>query len=254
MARPRGQEREPHVILVDAGKRLTRRQWRRFEQVGFRPEQDLDELELNWSERKVRDLEARGALTAVQIEATLEGAPNVVVTLRDPELALFRRRAGRVKKRKRDRRAGPVQVDEGWDAIMPPDVLGRPMQIRLDGVTYQCVKATYADGSSEAQLTFEHELVYLLKRHKGSKRAPRSKVTRAQFILALVREIEPEVRRRTYRFVCPELNIRQPIDKGGATARGTVDPRPPTSSGRRAAGATSTACSRPTRSASWRSS
>ena len=209
----RDRRRERHVILVDAGRQLTRRQWRRFEQVGFRAQHDLDELVLNWSERKVRDLEARGMITAVQIEATLEGAPNVVVTLRDPDRVLFRRRPGRVRERKRNRRAGPVQVDEGWDPILPPDVLGRPMQISLDGVTYQLVKVAYSDGSGEAQLTFEHELVYLLKRHKGGKHAPRSKVTRAQFILALARELEPEVRRRRYRFVCPELNVRQPIDR-----------------------------------------
>jgi hypothetical protein len=212
MARARAQA-ERQVILVDAGRRLTRRQWRRFEQVGFRAVQDLDELVLNWSDRKVKDLEARGMITSVQVEATLEGAPNVTVTLRDPERVLFRRRPGRVKERRRSRRSVPVQVDEGWDPVLPPDVLGRPMQISLDGVTYQLVKVAYSETSGEAQLTFEHELVYLLKRHKGTKRAPRSKVTRAQFILSLVRELEPEVRRRRYRFVCPELNVRQPIDK-----------------------------------------
>ena len=231
----RERERERQVILVDGGGKLTRRQWRKFEQVGFRGVHDLDELVLNWSERKVKDLEARGAITSVQIEASLEGAPNVVVTLRDPERALFRRRPGRVEKRKRARRAGPVQVDEGWDPVLPPDVLGRPMQISLDGVTYQLVKVGYADGSGEAQLTFEHELVYLLKRHKGGKRANRKKITRAQFILALVRELEPEVRRRRYRFVCPELNVRQPIDKGGRTGTGGT-PVDATSSGANTSG------------------
>ena len=161
------------------------------------------------------------------IEATIEAAPSVTVNLRDPDRLLFRRRPGRVKKRKRARGAGPVQVDEGWDAIVPPDVLGQPMQISLDGVTYQLVKAAYAQGSGELALTFEHELVYLLKRHRGAKRAPREKVTRAQFILALVKELEPEVRKRRYRFVCPELNVRQPIDKGQrkstqATTRATT--------------------------------
>ena len=87
------------------------------------------------------------------------------------------------------------------------------MQVSLDGVTYQLVKAAYQQGSGELQLTFEHELVYLLKRHRGAKRAPRGKVTRAQFILSLVKELEPEVRKRRYRFVCPELNVVQPIDK-----------------------------------------
>ena len=222
---------EKQIILVAGGRQLTRKQWRRFEQVGLRPELDLDELVLNWSERKVKDLEARGAITGVTIEATLEGAPTVTISLRDPDRLLFRRRPGRVRKRKRRRGAGPVQVDEGWDPILPPDVLGRPMQVSLDGVTYQLVKAGYQQGSGELVLTFEHELVYLLKRHKGAKRAPRSKVTRAQFVLALVKELEPEVRRRRYRFVCPELNVRQPIDKGQRQAAARTARATATSSG-----------------------
>jgi hypothetical protein len=203
---------ERHVILV--GGNVSRPQWKRFEQGGMAPELDLDDLVLNWSGRKVKDLQAKGAVTAVQVDATLEGAPTVTINLRDPDRHVFRRRYGRTRRRPRSRRAGPVQVDEGWDAITPPDVLGRPMQIELDGVIYQLVKAAYQHGSGELALTFEHELVYLLKRHKGAKRAPRERVTRAQFILSLVRELEPEVQRRRYRFVCPELNVRQPIDKG----------------------------------------
>ena len=204
------------------GKQLTRHQWRRFEQVGLRPELDLDELVLNWSETKVRDLEARGAITGVAIESTLEAAPTVTVTLRDPDRVLFRRRAGRVKKRKRSRGAGPVQVDEGWDPILPPDVLGRPMQVSLDGVTYQLVKATYQQGSGE--LVARRSSTSSSTCSNGTrarKRARREKVTRAQFILSLVKELEPEVRKRRYRFVCPELNVRQKID-GGRKQTGTT--------------------------------
>ena len=49
MARPRHPKPEKQIILVAGGKALTRKQWRRFEQVGLRPELDLDELVLNWS-------------------------------------------------------------------------------------------------------------------------------------------------------------------------------------------------------------
>ena len=202
------------VLLVSTGQKLSRRQWRKFEQVGMRPDLGLDDLVLNWTEKRVRDLEAKGAITAIGIESTIEAAPSVTVTLRDPDRQLFRRRRGRTKRRKPTKAQLPLQVDEGWDPILPPDVLGQPMQIRLDGVTYQLVKVTYNTDSTEAQLTFEHEFVYLLRRHKGAKRAPRSKVTRAQFILSLALELAPELRKRQYRFVCPELNIRQPIDKG----------------------------------------
>jgi hypothetical protein len=53
-------------------------------------------------------------------------------------------------------------------------------------------------------------IVYLLKRITGERRASRDKVTRAQFVLSQLREIttiKPP-------FICPELTVRQPIDKG----------------------------------------
>jgi len=219
--------RAPERAVILVGGATTPSEWTRYEQGGMGPDLDVDELVLNWSDVKVSDLEAKGAITGVQVEATLEGAPTVTITLRDPDGLVFARRLGHVRKRKRSRRAGPVQVDEGWDPILPPDVLGRPMQVELDGVTYQLVKAGYVHGTGELTLTFEHELVYLLRRHKGGKSASRAASTRAQFILSLVREVAPEVARRRYRFVCPELNVRQPIDRGqrqksAGTARATA--------------------------------
>ena len=221
-------QRSKGVLLVQTAGRVKPRDWKRYEQVGLRPELDLDELVFNWTAKRVKDLEAKGAVTAVGIETTIEGAPTVTVTVRDPDRKLFRRNRGRAKRRKPTKAQLPLQVDEGWDPILPPDVLGQPMQISLDGVTYQLVKVGYNTGSGEAQLTFEHEFVYLLRRHKGAKRAARKKVTRAQFILSLAKELEPEIRKRRYRFVCPELNIRQPIDRG---QRKTQTPVSGTSSG-----------------------
>ena len=145
------------------------------------------------------------------METTIEGTPTVTMTLRDPRGRLFaagRTRAQRPTK-KQLRNPEPPEVDEGWDAILPPNILGRAMDLKLDGVTFRLVKVRYSSATQEAELTFEHRLVYWLKRKRGEKRVSRAKVTRAQFILGLLRE----VRELQYRFVCPELDVRQPMAK-----------------------------------------
>ena len=160
------------LVIGNPGGKMSPKAWRKFEQVGLRPELDLDELVFNWTEKRVRDLEAKGAVTAVQVESTIEAAPTLTVTVRDPERRLFRRQPARMKRRKPTRAQLPLQVDEGWDPILPPDVLGQPMQISLDGVTYQLVKVQHNTASDESQLTFEHELVYLLSGTRGPSAPP----------------------------------------------------------------------------------
>ena len=62
-----------------------------------------------------------------------------------------------------------------------------------------------------------------------------------------MRELEPEVRRRRYRFVCPELNVRQPIDRGQRQAHAGTARTTATSSRAAPAAAGSTASTRSTR-------
>ena len=198
-------------------RRLTRAQWARYENVGLRPELDLDELVLNWTDRRVGDLEAKGALVGLQLARTIEGGSTVTMTLRDPNGRVFSERARRVKdlsdlSRAAARRAykrDPVEVDEGWNPILAPDVIGRAMEVELDGVVFRLVQVRYASSNQELTLTFEDRIVYWLKRKHGPKRANRAQCTRAQFVLSLLRE----VRARNYRFVCPELSRTQPVDK-----------------------------------------
>jgi hypothetical protein len=68
-------------------------QWQRWEQVGLKPHHELDELVLNWTDHRVKDLDALGALVSLSLERTIEGGSTITMTLRDPDRQLFRQRA-----------------------------------------------------------------------------------------------------------------------------------------------------------------
>jgi hypothetical protein len=203
-----------NLIVDDSTRRVSAAKWARYEQVGLKPSLDLDELVLNWTDRRLIDLDARGALVSLNLERTIEGGSTVTLTLADPQGRLFSR--GRTIERKRGQdsaavlaaRRNPVEVDEGWNPIVAPGVVGRAMEVELDGVVFRLVKVRYSSATQQVELTFEDRIVYWLKRKRGERRASRGACTRAEFVLSLLRE----VRAREYRFVCPELHTRQPID------------------------------------------
>src|SRR5262245_19356507 len=194
----------------------TAKQWARWEKVGLEPSLDLRDLTLNWTDSRVIDLQARGALASIEIERTIEGASTLTIVLRDPAGQIFAEWARRMRPTVQTarRRKTPREVDEGWEPLLPPDLRGRAMEVKLDGAVFRLVKATYSHQTEELTLTFEDRIVYLLRRKRGERRASRAKVTRAQFILSLLREvkvIKPP-------FICPDLSVRQAIDKAATPA------------------------------------
>jgi hypothetical protein len=207
------------LVVNDPAKRVSAATWARYEQVGLEPTLELDELVLNWTAKGITDLDARGALLSINVERTIEGGSTVTVKLADPNGRLFGR--GRTTHRARGKDSAavraaarhPVEVDEGWEPMLAPDTIGRAMEVELDGVVFRLVKVRYSSASQEAELTFEDRIVYWLKRKTGERRASRGSCTRAEFVLSLLRE----VRAREYRFVCPELHRRQPIDASSRT-------------------------------------
>jgi len=62
--------------------------------------------------------------------------------------------------------------------------------------------------------TFEDLQVAELRLHKSPRKASRSKVTRAEFALSLVREVRPAIP-----FICPELHTQQPLGITNAKLR-----------------------------------
>ena len=91
-------------------------------------------------------------------------------------------------------------------------MIGRAAEIKLDDVVFRLTKVSYVHSQQELTLTFEDRIVYWL-RHKGGKGrgryATRKKVTRAEFILALLREVKAE----KVPFICPALHEKQRVQK-----------------------------------------
>jgi hypothetical protein len=116
------------LVVDDPTRRVSAASWARYEQVGLDPDLDLDELVLNWTSSRIADLNARGAVVSINIERTIEGGSTVTLVLADPNGRLFK--SGRTTRpsraaAERAYRVAPVAVDEGWEPILPPDVIGR---------------------------------------------------------------------------------------------------------------------------------
>ncbi|HKV69254.1 MAG TPA: hypothetical protein VJN72_14280 [Gaiellales bacterium] len=213
------------------------RDWRRNElvQAGLEPELGLEDLVFNWTSKSVTDLYAQGALTAIKLDNSIDGVPTVTIGVRDPDGELFNVRAGRwrapVTKKTlvvKGRRvpAPPAAVDEGWNPIVPPELIARAMEVSLNGVVFRLVKVSYQHSSGETELTFEHRTVYLLKRKRGEFRASRAQVTRAEFILGLLRQ----VRLIKPPFICPQLHRKQAVQAQAQTQSAGATPAPDTPS------------------------
>jgi hypothetical protein len=200
-----------------------RAQWRRWEFVGLKPSMGIDELELKWVDPSIPGVDILNAASSIQLERTIDGPSVLTITVKDPWQTLFARgRTGRTSTRRltpaqrravKRRKLAPIDLDEAWDPISPPYLRGRSAEVSLDGATFRLVKIGYSHLEEEATLTFEDEIVYLLKRKYGARRASRKKVTRAQFVLSQLRE----VKRMRPPFICPELMVKQPIDRPDST-------------------------------------
>ena len=215
MARPPSAERSRGVLLVQTAGRVKPRDWKRYEQVGLRPELDLDELVFNWTAKRTQGPrgERRGHRRRDRDDdrGARRRSPSTCAT---PTASCSGATAGARSGASRRRRSCRCRSTRAGTRSCRPTCSASRCRSRSTASPTSSSRSAYNTASGEAQLTFEHEFVYLLRRHKGAKRAPRKKVTRAQFILSLAKELEPEIRKRRYRFVCPELNIRQPIDRG----------------------------------------
>lgn len=182
------------------------------------PDKVLDDILLDWVDPRVVDLKILGAVESVKFDRTIEGASNLEIVLRDPHNHIFNFWAGRARPRVRDPKK-VIPVDEGWQTIDMTDVIERAVDVILDGVHFRLVKVGYNWGLSQVTLTFEDRVIYWLRRNKGPIRSSRAEITRAEFILRLLREIKVE----KVPFICPELHKRQQIAK--APAESNVDPQ-----------------------------
>jgi hypothetical protein len=202
-------------------------QWRIWENVGLKPVMTLHDLDIQWADPRVRGLDIIGATRAVTMERTIDGASTLTIEVLDPFSHIFSQAAKRYIPHiltPKERRAAKLhkfkaaEVDEGWEPMLPPDLRGQACEVKLQGARFRLVKVSYSYAEDSASLVFEDLIVYLLKRKRGERRASRRKVTRAQFILSQLREI------KTIKppFICPELLVKQPIDKQDTTGSATT--------------------------------
>jgi len=185
----------------------TKAEWRKWERVGMRPSMDLEDLKLRWVSDKAKDLAVKGAIVSLTFTRSIEQASVITMTLRDPHKHIFSEAGKRMRSSlKKKHKEQPLTV--AWKPINTPALIGRALDIELDGVPFRLTKVQYTHSTEEAVLTFEDRAVYWLRRKGGKpKRVSRNDATRAEFILNLVREVKEE----TIPFVCPELHKRQKI-------------------------------------------
>jgi hypothetical protein len=200
-----------------------RKQWERWEKVGLAPRLSLDHIDLRWLDPAVRGLDILNAAESVVLERNMDGPSVLTIVVSDPRRTLFSSgRTGRYttsrltpaqRRAIKKERLKPVDIDEAWDPISPPYRRGRAAEVHLNGASFRLVKVSYSHLDQKATLTFEDEIVYLLKRKYGARKASRKKVTRAQFVLSQLREVKS----MRPPFICPELMVKQPIDRPDST-------------------------------------
>jgi hypothetical protein len=201
MAAPRPRSTAREVIDIRKADRDA------YAYAGFADDLDLESLRFHWLSDVTPDIEARGLITGISVERTIDGSSTVEVTARDPDNRLFAgSRMWQPKPKKGKKAKDAIEYDYRGNAVVRPSKRGQAMEMAFDGIVFRLVKI--GKSGDDISLTFEDRNIYWLRHKTGVRRSPRSKVTRAQFVLSLLREVKED----QIRFVCPELNVRQPID------------------------------------------
>jgi hypothetical protein len=145
------------------------------------PRADLDPSKLTLTGKqgkKKLSLQIQQAVSDATIEQTIDGATTLTLTVFDPEKGLLR-----------------------------SQLLAGAITMNFDGENFTLTKINRQGDTT--QLTLEDTAVNLLRQYSKSKKANRSNTTRAQFVRSLVKE----VKEATIPFMCPEVNVKQPIGK-----------------------------------------
>ena len=99
-----------------------------------------------------------------------------------------------------------MSVSDPDREILQSGLLNAQTRVVIDDLTFRLVGVDVEDRA--LSLTFEDEIVALLRSYDGFKKANRDKMTRAQFARRLVKE----VKEMKIKFIAPELTRTQKID------------------------------------------
>jgi len=139
---------------------------------------DLDAVLLDIVQFKKYSIDVRSSVTSAECELSIDGAHQLVIGVRDQNRKL-----------------------------QASGALDYAIDINIEGWWWRLVKRQKS--GDDLALTFEPRIVSYLRAHKKAKKASRNKVTRAEFILTLIRA----VKKTRIKFYCPELHKKQPIGK-----------------------------------------
>lgn len=142
----------------------------------------IEKLVLDAVNTKAPDFDITKAITAADLERTIDGASTISLTCFDPDRVLLR-----------------------------SGVFDGAVDIELDGLHFRLAAVSKSD--DELQMTFEERAIALLRNKDKPLKVSRDQVTRAQFIQRLVREV------KTYPidFYSPDLKPEKPEPKKKST-------------------------------------
>lgn len=128
--------------------------------------------------------DVNGRITAATIERTIEGASTLSVTIND------------------------------WDrALERSGLLSQRIDVQIDGLWFRLVGADKSGSTDELTLTFEDREIAILRTYNTWRIVQRGVMTRAEFILSLLREVKEYKYELGKNAFIPELHKIQPIEK-----------------------------------------
>lgn len=98
-------------------------------------------------------------------------------------------------------------IDRDYLALQS-GIFGTRVVASIDGDDYRQTQLSILDPTTQTlQALLENRLVSEMREHKRPLRALRGHLTRAEFMLSMLRELH-----LPYRFICPELHRKQPVE------------------------------------------
>src|SRR3954465_11999755 len=125
MTAPRQRARNVTVLDVRKSDRDA------YAQAGFRDDLDLDEFLFHWLSDVTPDLDARGAITGIRIERTIDGSSTIEVGLRDPDERLFAGSRMWEPKPPKGKAKRTREYDYYGNLVVRPTERGRAMEVAL---------------------------------------------------------------------------------------------------------------------------
>lgn len=99
-----------------------------------------------------------------------------------------------------------ITLDDSDRYLLRSGVFDRQIDLQFDGLWWRLVKVSKV--TDTLTLTFEDRAVAYLRQIKTPRKASRSKMTRAEFALSIVREVK---KGGGIPFVCPDLHVKQKL-------------------------------------------